>query len=83
MLPSHRATMLSLMILVLLFPLTVVSPVSAKKQQGITWSGTYGQIIGSDFVQQTSDGGFVVAGVYSSLWVLKTDALGVPEWERD
>jgi hypothetical protein len=72
-----------LVILFILLLLAAVSPVSARRQQGITWSRTYSQIIGADSVQQTSDGGFVVAGAYFTVLVLKTDALGVPEWERD
>jgi hypothetical protein len=73
-----------LLLVVILLPLFIVSPVSGKEQQGFTWSRTYSQMVGPDFVQQTSDGGFVVAGAnYSNVWVLKTNALGVPEWEKD
>ena len=57
---------------------------------GITWQKTYGGV-GIDIahsMQQTSDGGFVVAGETSSfgadtdVWILKLDAQGNIAWQK-
>jgi hypothetical protein len=57
----------------------------------VEWEKTYGgaSIDGGYSVDQTSDGGFIVAGyTYSfgagiaDVYLIKTDALGNPEWEK-
>ncbi len=58
------------------------------------WARTYARDASADVeyvrdIQQTSDGGFILAGqssagdwtVYSSLWIIKLDAFGDVEWE--
>ena len=56
-----------------------------------TWSRTYGGNGNEEAraVRQTSDGGFIVAGVTSSfgaggtdMWVIKLDGGGNVQWER-
>jgi hypothetical protein len=55
------------------------------------WSRTFGSayLDGGYSVAQTSDGGYIVAGFYTSsmysgkdLWLIKTDSSGVVEWRR-
>jgi hypothetical protein len=57
----------------------------------ILWTGTYGGSVDEEgrFVQQTSDGGYVVAGCTRSFgaglydfYLVKTDPLGTLEWDR-
>ena len=58
----------------------------------VTWQKTYGGSSGDDCahsIQQTSDGGFIVAGATSSYgagsfdyWVLKLDANGNIIWQK-
>lgn len=55
------------------------------------WSRTYGGIL-NDYpssMQQTSDGGYIMAGTtnsfgngYEDFWLVKTDAYGTMEWHR-
>ncbi len=50
------------------------------------WTQTYGTP-GYDIgycVQQTTDGGYIIAGMYSghSLWLIKTDANGIQQWNN-
>lgn len=55
------------------------------------WSRTYGDV-GFDyptFVRQTSDDGYIISGIKTSvkdedqdLWLVKTDSLGTVEWEK-
>jgi hypothetical protein len=56
------------------------------------WSRTYGGpgFEGADAIQQTSDGGFILAGFSNSfgmgdynLWLVKTDANGNSSWNRN
>ena len=57
---------------------------------GIQWQKTYGEDATDDSaysVQQTSDGGFIVAGEtiltnVGEFWVLKLDANGVIQWQK-
>jgi uncharacterized delta-60 repeat protein len=54
----------------------------------IEWQKTYGRGLGDGayFIQQTSDGGYVVAGYYPSvgwnIWVLKLSSDGNIEWQK-
>jgi hypothetical protein len=50
------------------------------------WTQTYGTVA-SDVghcVQQTSDGGYIIAGMYSghALWLIKTDSNGIQQWNN-
>jgi hypothetical protein len=53
-----------------------------KAYGGSGWDGAY-------YIQQTSDGGYVVAGVtdsfgagYGDLWILKLNTLGTVQWQK-
>jgi hypothetical protein len=50
------------------------------------WNKTFGSDDSDDagyFVQQTSDGGYVITGYYGvDVWLLKTDASGNMEWNK-
>jgi hypothetical protein len=55
------------------------------------WYNTFDQVVGNDFgfsVQQTSDGGYIVAGCYAqtgsalSVYLIKTDSNGDLDWEK-
>jgi uncharacterized delta-60 repeat protein len=57
----------------------------------VQWQKTYGDVDGegAESIQQTSDGGYIVAGETASfgigevdLWVLKLDSSGNVQWER-
>jgi regulation of enolase protein 1 (concanavalin A-like superfamily) len=60
----------------------------------IEWQKTYGGIYNelANFIQQTSDGGYIVAGISfsfgagysdtSDIWILKLDSEGDMEWQR-
>jgi predicted secreted protein len=57
----------------------------------VTWQKTYGGagIDGANAIQQTTDGGYIVAGLTRSfgaglddVWVLKLDALGAVTWQK-
>ncbi|MFV1976405.1 MAG: T9SS type A sorting domain-containing protein, partial [Candidatus Scalindua sp.] len=50
-----------------------------------TWTKTYGSTISDKgrSVQQTSDGGYIIAGeTFSDVYLIKTDPLGTIEWEK-
>lgn len=50
-----------------------------------TWTRTYGGITSDKgrAVQQTSDGGYIIAGEsFLGVYLIKTDALGVVDWEK-
>src|SRR5437867_6152423 len=80
---SRRRTMDALLLAIMTLSLLVAaSPVEAKHFSGMTWSRTYENIVGRSDVQTTSDGGFIVTGVSDRPWVLKTNALGEPGWEK-
>jgi uncharacterized delta-60 repeat protein len=59
---------------------------------GVTWQKTYGNSTGRNWaysVQQTSDGGYIVAGVTESfgaggwdIWVLKLNSTGGVTWQK-
>ena len=71
-----------LLVVIILFPLTIVSPARAEKASGLTWVRDYG--VGNAFsVQETRDGGFVLVGGLIVPWVLKTGSSGEPQWERN
>src|SRR6266567_4605905 len=76
---------LVLIILVILSPLTLVPPVSAQSESRSTWSRTFGQILGPDSIEVTSDGGFVVL-VHENFGfggrVMKANLAGDIEWDR-
>jgi len=50
----------------------------------IQWTNTYGGTTGQNIVslQQTSDGGYIIGGANSSVFLLKTNALGNPIWSK-
>ena len=51
----------------------------------VVWSRTYGTIFEerANAIQETADGGFIVAGKSSiDLWLAKLDAAGNPEWQK-
>jgi len=73
----------ALMVLVMFYPLVVISPLAAEKPSGPTWSRTYAPIVGGDSLGETSDGGFVIAANSFGAWVMKSDNAGTPEWERN
>ena len=73
--------------LLLLFSL-VLFPVSAFAS---TWAKTYGGANATDYaesIQQTSDGGYIVAGFTGSygsgddIWVLKLTSTGSVSWQK-
>jgi hypothetical protein len=70
---------------------TPIAPEPAPEGPAIEWERTFGgpdNDLGSS-VQQTSDGGYIVAGMTSyygagggDVWLIKTDSRGNLEWER-
>jgi len=51
---------------------------------GIQWAIAYGTT-GTDnahFIQQTTDSGYVIAGVSGGFWIVKTDATGNIQWQK-
>jgi len=78
-----RAGTAALLILVLFAGLPFVRPAQAERVLGITWDRTYVHgLAGPYSSHQTSDGGFIMSGESSGAWVMKTNAAGMPEWQR-
>ncbi len=55
----------------------------------VQWRKTYGSEGGAKSIQQTKDGGYIVAGyaetlvqVVCSAWVIKLDAKGNVQWRK-
>src|SRR2546426_7457166 len=71
-----------LVILVMLYPLVVTFPVGAEKASDTTWSRSY-SASRAHSVQQTRDGGFIVAGDSFGTWVMKANVAGEPQWEKE
>jgi len=82
-----RPKVVTLLLVVLLLPFVYVSPTQASESNdrvsSVTWSRTYGQGSGRTPIQQTSDGGFVLADRGAGVRVLKLDRRGELQWERD
>src|SRR2546427_763957 len=75
--------------LVILLPMTIVSPTYALKPSAATWSRTYG--LGDDMFssgQQTLDGGYIFAGSSISsasqiyAWLVKLNSTGGIQWQH-
>jgi len=83
--PAHRIIVTSLFFLVLFSPLVTVRPVAAERSVGPTWDRTFLSIDpgGGSSVEQTSDGGFIMSAQSSAEWVMKMNARGMPEWQRE
>ena len=71
--------------------ITVVFIFSSKMASASQWIKTYGDTDGeiANSIQQTSDGGYIVAGVTTSfgagngdVWVLKLDGSGNVQWQK-
>ena len=78
-----RAGTAALLILVLFAGLPFVRPAQAERVLGLTWDRTYVRgLAGPYSTHQTSDGGFIMSGESSGAWVMKTNAAGMPEWQR-
>ena len=84
---GQRPKVATLLIVVLLLPFVYISPIQAKeidhRVSSATWSRTYGVGSGQTSIQQTSDGGFVLADRGAGVRVQKLDRRGVVQWERD
>ena len=76
--------------LILVILLAVSSPGAIAYQPALEWNWTYGSSYGDGAwsVQQTSDGGYIVAGYtceagsVSDLWLLKVGPAGQETWKR-
>jgi len=85
---NHRVTATSLLILVLFSPLIIARPVEAVRRVGPTWDRTYapaghiGALPGAISIQQTRDRGFIMSTEDTGVWVIKTNAAGISEWQR-
>src|SRR5439155_690012 len=78
-----RVATAALLILVLFAGLPFVRPAQAERVLGLTWDRTYARgLAGPYSTHQTSDGGFIISGESSGAWVMKTNAAGMPEWQR-
>ena len=79
-----RAGTAALLILVLFAGLPFVRPAQAERVLGITWDRTYLSVVpGTSSVEQTKDGGFIMSALSRGLWVMKSNAAGLPEWQRE
>ena len=80
-----RAGTAALLILVLFAGLPFVRPAQAERVLGLTWDRTYLQIdpAGGSSVEQTSDGGFIMTALSRGQWVMKANAAGIPQWQRE
>ena len=82
--PAHRIIVTSLFIIVLFSPLAMVWPVAAERAVGPTWDRTYLDVVpGTSFVEQTRDGGFIISAFSRGGWVMKANAAGLPEWQKE
>lgn len=71
----------------ILISLTIVYPLTLNAQWAKTYGGTRDDK--AHYIQQTSDGGYIVAGVTESfnsvgkyLWILKLESSGEIEWQK-
>src|SRR5438093_12049393 len=80
-----RVATAALLILVLFAGLPFVRPAQAERVLGLTWDRTYLQIdpAGGSSVEQTSDGGFIMTALSRGQWVMKANAAGTPQWQRE
>ena len=80
-----RAATAALLILVLFAGSPFVRPAQAERVLGLTWDRTYLQIdpAGGSSVEQTSDGGFIMTALSRGQWVMKANAAGIPQWQRE
>src|SRR5438552_4524196 len=80
-----RAGTAALLLLVLFAGLPFVRPAQAERVLGLTWDRTYLQIdpAGGSSVEQTSDGGFIMTALSRGQWVMKANAAGIPQWQRE
>ena len=79
-----RAGTAALLILVLFAGLPFVRPAQAERVLGLTWDRTYLSVVpGTSSVEQTRDGGFIMSALSRGLWVMKANAAGLPEWQRE
>ena len=79
-----RAGTAALLILVLFAGLPFVRPAQAERVLGLTWDRTYLSVVpGTSSVEQTKDGGFIMSALSRGLWVMKSNAAGLPEWQRE
>ena len=75
----------------LLLAVLMALPLSSGLAFGLPWAKTFGgpQFESANSIQQTSDGGYIVAGASNSFgtlfaqgWVLKLDAAGTTQWVK-
>src|SRR5205823_12246971 len=80
-----RVATAALLILVLFAGLPFVRPAQAERVLGPTWDRTYLQIdpAGGSCVEQTSDGGPIMTALSRGQWVVKANAAGTPQWQRE
>src|SRR2546425_13247213 len=68
--------------IVVFSPLVIARPVDAVRAVGPTWDRTYVPTIGGgQNSAQTGDGGFIMSAFGG--WVMKANAAGMPEWQRE
>ncbi len=61
--------------------------IKLDKNGSVEWQKTYGGVYSdvANFIQQTADGGYIVAGYYRGrgfMWILKLDGNGSVEWQK-
>ena len=79
-----KSSMIIMVTLVLVTPFAIVRPVVGESAVGLTWNRTYstGWYSVARSVAQTNDGGFIITGQSHGPWVMKTNAAGIPLWQR-